>query len=1076
MSRIFQQRPAEPSKSPGSAGREKQERKRAFLPPTSFALHRDPPPNNGAGCFAAGRDLPYQPKLRINAPNDRFEQEADRIADMATNNARQPVALSTGRTQVQTRTEGGKGAATTPPSVEQGIQSPAQPLHAETREQMEGKIGAGFDGIRIHTGAAAAAAADDINARAFTIGRDIVFGSNEYAPGTREGNRLIAHELAHVVQQGATPAMVQREEKDKDDEKKVPVTIVAGIASIDLPLGPYNDPFRITVNSRSEKSALIGITNLGKFSPSESKGFLMEFAQPVYHSDATHSGNSLIASGDMGVIASSSDRIELDLTGDRIADIIISDEVNRENSTDRKHYHTVRLQGPGIKEQTFYFTAIDGFVPARIGDFNPSPFDRRFDRGKGYETKDDYYARSDSLASGSLPGLEGQGTYDQVIEAHQRAMLQSRYEASRKGLITKRTYDAWGALSLTIMTMARRIRTNQPVEIDAAATEQLAAQAKEFFEAFSAETRNEFKKVKGRASVEKNEYTDEARTDILVTLVTGAGPALEGQIREKQWAQALESYQTVVYGLDKWIARKLSEQKTPEAAAETAEQSRKHLYLGNRIKGLETLEGKKAKRIIAIFHPDKRFDRNIGYAAEIPLDLYYWREGNEWHLVNMLNPQDPTNYTEPVNATDDTNGLPQRLIHKLNDSRRLPEGIIHYRVPGEYSGQLDVVDELTWQDFFTYASYTLGALGLLLTAIPSGGVSIVAYTALAGSALAGATAAGIDIYERASEGSLDVATAILDIAQIVSSLAGIAAMGAGRFEMIARTAARKGTPLTGLMARAARGADMLYVPLRLTQMGADALSLAVFTGQTAKQLDAIEYGPGTDQEKARDKGLLLMQLAFTGGVFLLSLKGDLPELNRSDRVVLQQVGDTYVAAVGTRQTMVHSTTPGQPVTEYLNIQVRLPRQMQIDYLTTNVQGLTSEQADFLIQKIVEERGGSLIFGGSRVRGNAQTNAAGNVTSDIDLGFSGISRNQFTRVRNAFNERFGSDAFPNGMIEHNFIFPGSESQSMPDIVTPEEFFLRSGVRSETDPNHPSEVYSPSAYIKIQPDGMVEFGRP
>ncbi len=74
-------------------------------------------------------------------------------------------------------------------------------LDPATRADMESKFGEDFSEVRVHTGEAASGAALDAGARAFTSGRDIVFGEGFYAPLRSEGRRLIAHELAHVVQQ-----------------------------------------------------------------------------------------------------------------------------------------------------------------------------------------------------------------------------------------------------------------------------------------------------------------------------------------------------------------------------------------------------------------------------------------------------------------------------------------------------------------------------------------------------------------------------------------------------------------------------------------------------------------------------------------------------------------------------------------------------------------------------------------------------------------------------------------------------------------------------------------------------------
>lgn len=74
------------------------------------------------------------------------------------------------------------------------------PLPDEARSTMERKLGADLSSVRIHTGAESAAAADGLGARAFTVGQDVHFASGEYHPGTKEGDRLLAHELTHTVQ------------------------------------------------------------------------------------------------------------------------------------------------------------------------------------------------------------------------------------------------------------------------------------------------------------------------------------------------------------------------------------------------------------------------------------------------------------------------------------------------------------------------------------------------------------------------------------------------------------------------------------------------------------------------------------------------------------------------------------------------------------------------------------------------------------------------------------------------------------------------------------------------------------
>ena len=75
------------------------------------------------------------------------------------------------------------------------------PLPQTTRERMEGALGTDLSAVRVHTGPQVARAAEAINAEAFTAGQDIYFGAGRYEPGSEGGQRLLAHELTHTVQQ-----------------------------------------------------------------------------------------------------------------------------------------------------------------------------------------------------------------------------------------------------------------------------------------------------------------------------------------------------------------------------------------------------------------------------------------------------------------------------------------------------------------------------------------------------------------------------------------------------------------------------------------------------------------------------------------------------------------------------------------------------------------------------------------------------------------------------------------------------------------------------------------------------------
>lgn len=173
-----------------------------------------------------------QAKLAVGEAGDRFEREADAVADAVVQRKQSPTSvMSTAsalqakcaeceredgiQLQAEGRSTQGVGAQATD-AVQRGIATQrggGQPLESSVRREMEQGIGADFSGVRIHTGAPASELNDSLRARAFTHGQDVFFNAGEFNPGSSEGRHLLAHELTHVVQQsrstGSVPA-VQR--------------------------------------------------------------------------------------------------------------------------------------------------------------------------------------------------------------------------------------------------------------------------------------------------------------------------------------------------------------------------------------------------------------------------------------------------------------------------------------------------------------------------------------------------------------------------------------------------------------------------------------------------------------------------------------------------------------------------------------------------------------------------------------------------------------------------------------------------------------------------------------------------
>jgi hypothetical protein len=164
-----------------------------------------------------------QRKLAIGASNDPLEQEADQVADLVMASPAH-TAVSGAPPRVQRFTGHSRGEnGTAPASVDRILSSAGRPLDPALRQDMEQRFDHDFSRVRVHTGAAAEQSAKDVNAHAYTMGHNVVFGGSQDAPQTSRGRWLLAHELAHVVQQTAAkspPSLLQRAPVDKKQKKE----------------------------------------------------------------------------------------------------------------------------------------------------------------------------------------------------------------------------------------------------------------------------------------------------------------------------------------------------------------------------------------------------------------------------------------------------------------------------------------------------------------------------------------------------------------------------------------------------------------------------------------------------------------------------------------------------------------------------------------------------------------------------------------------------------------------------------------------------------------------------------------
>ena len=172
---------------------------------------------------------------------------------------------------------GSREAELAPPIVEEELGSAGVSLPAGVRRTMEARLGHDFGQVRIHTGSRAGDSAAAVGARAYAVGRDIVFGGGQFAPETSEGQRLLAHELAHVVQQetgkgrvGSGPGIEIGAADDPLERDAEQVAHAASAAGTPTPAVPRASAGSIVAADRSPRPSSAGAVGVAHATPRSS--------------------------------------------------------------------------------------------------------------------------------------------------------------------------------------------------------------------------------------------------------------------------------------------------------------------------------------------------------------------------------------------------------------------------------------------------------------------------------------------------------------------------------------------------------------------------------------------------------------------------------------------------------------------------------------------------------------------------------------------------------------------------------------------------------------------------------------
>lgn len=188
-----------------------------------------------------GKRNTIQPKLKVNAPQDRYEQEANRVADQVFRQKTPDENYEKVNIQAKPSQLAVGGERDVSEHLENQLnrsRGRGSPLPNTSQSFFEERMQHDFSKVSVHTDNESAQMNQELKARAFTHGRDIYFGAGQYNTQTTVGKRLLAHELTHVVQQNSgrnanavhrTPGFIQRDV----------VTFEEGTTVVAQPLGPH---------------------------------------------------------------------------------------------------------------------------------------------------------------------------------------------------------------------------------------------------------------------------------------------------------------------------------------------------------------------------------------------------------------------------------------------------------------------------------------------------------------------------------------------------------------------------------------------------------------------------------------------------------------------------------------------------------------------------------------------------------------------------------------------------------------------------------------------------------------------
>ncbi|MEG3973004.1 peptidoglycan-binding protein [Microcoleus sp. herbarium8] len=536
---------------------------------------------------------------------------------------------------------------------------------------------------------------------------------------------------------------------------------------------------------------------------------------------------------------------------------------------------------------------------------------------------------TDSSSNAEKASLRERATpsnLNEEIDLYQTALLQEIPQISARlqaGLNSKvfnqETVTAWNRLSELMIHLYPAAKASN---VDPKLSQAIADAGSRLFEGLLQQVTNT-STTDGRVGMRR----------LLPPALAGAGKKIAELVAQKNWNGLYQQYFEFAIAFDDWLqegsnyrAGNETQVKADRAGTERVEYLR---GMGQQLQQFKTESaGTNPMRLIADFYPqEKASEGSANHLEKIPLSLYLGQKesqflgqtNNQW-MLTQITPKNAIDVSVPKKP-EETNP-PQELFDKLNSPNRFPKGIIRYTLPNGAAGMVEVDGNWKLSDWLAFIGLGAGLTALTIFTLGSGTVlvSTIGYPLLYVGAAAQVGSSVANLHERSRDGTINPMQVSLDAVNIASALTGIGATTAGRFALEASQAAQTGFPYRGMMAKLATFADGWFVPLTGANVAADGATVVLMSADAYRQSQDIWKGPGEEGDKRKAMALLIAQLAVTGGLITLSLKGNIADLGGGQRLVLHTENGVPVAgsreptgetSPATRTTEQTETTPTQ---------------------------------------------------------------------------------------------------------------------------------------------------------------------